>query len=311
LIFDNNLQFVVQRLKAERKFSLTFENDIFDMTDRYFTNGARFEWSGPGLAHSPISRLLFSYGHQATIIFSAYLVQNMYTPISTKIPPTLSGKDRPYAAYMILGHRKEITDAARGLKIFNDITFGVIGPYSLGSLMQQGVHHSLPTNDPPLGWETQINNDVVAGYRLQVEKTLAGNKRIQMDIVTAAEAGTLYDNLMAGFRINAGRNLFCDTEPGNLTPKQDKQMVKLNAYLQCESRFIGYDATLQGGVFNHNNIYNLHPNQIKHLVLKAETGISVRYLQYGIELGQTVISPEYSDGKNHMWGRVTLDFYFR
>jgi lipid A 3-O-deacylase len=304
-----NQNVIIQRLKSERKFSLTFENDIFDMTDRYFTNGVRFEWTGPGLANSPLSRLLIEYGHPATNTYSAYLVQNMYTPVSTKIPPLLSGNDRPYAAYMILGHRKETLDATRQLKLTNDISFGVIGPYSLGSAMQQGVHHSLPTNDPPLGWETQIKNDIVAGYRFQVEKTVAGNECFQIGALAAAEAGTLYDNLMMGFRMESGKNTSPDNNPGREI--QGKEKVKLHAYLQGESRFIGYDATLQGGMFNRNNTYILQSDQIKHIVLKAEAGVSVRYLQYGVELGQTLISPEYSGGKNHKWGRVTLNFYFR
>jgi len=307
----NNWQVVIHRLKAERKFSLTFENDIFDMTDRYYTNGVRFEWSGPGIEQSPLSHLMFSYGHPAMETYSMYLEQNMYTPTTTKIPPTLSGNDRPYAAYMILGHRKEISDATHRLKIINNITLGVIGSYSLGSLMQQGVHHSLPTNDPPLGWETQINNDLVAGYRLQIEKIMAGNERFQITALAAAEAGTLYDNVMTGVRLSTDRNTLYEIKQGVENEKQGKQKVKLQTYLQGESCFIGYDATLQGGMFNHDNIYTLQSDKIKKMVLKAEAGVTLRYLQYSLEIGQTIISPEYSGGKNHKWGRVTLNFYFR
>jgi len=307
----DNQSFIIQRIKAESCFSLTFENDIFDMTDRYYTNGLRFEWSSPSVAHSPVSRLMLSYGHPATNTYSVYLTQNMYTPISTKIPPALSGNDRPYSAYMILGHRKESTDATRQLKFTNDIILGVIGSYSLGSLMQQGVHKSLPTNDPPLGWETQISNDVIAGYRLQVEKNITGGNQWQAALLAAAEAGTLYDNLMAGFRIEAGKNMFYRNNQSVETIKQSKQKVKLHAYFQGESRIIGYDATLQGGMFNHNNIYTLTKDEIDLFVLKAETGFSVRYLQYGLELGQTIISPEYTGGRIHKWGRITLNLYFR
>jgi hypothetical protein len=307
----DNQRFVLQSLTAERCFSLTFENDIFDMTDRYYTNGVRFEWTSPGISHSPLSRLLFTFNHQARISFSVYLLQNMYTPVSTKIPPSLSGNERPYAAYMIFGHRKETTDAIRGIKFTNDITFGVIGSYSLGSVMQQGVHSTLPTNDPPLGWETQINNDVAAGYRLQVEKIMAGGKQWQIGALAAAQAGTLYDNLMAGFRLEAGKNMFYVSNNGMEAPKKDKQKVKLNAFLQGEGSLIGYDATLQGGVFNHDNIYTLQPDKIAHLVMKAEAGVEVRYWQYGLELGQTILSPEYTGGKIHKWGRIKLNFYFR
>jgi lipid A 3-O-deacylase len=307
IALENNPSFVIQRLKAERRFSLTFENDIFDMTDRYYTNGVRFEWTSQILAHSPISRLMFVYNHPAIVSYSVYLMQNMYTPISTKIPPALSGNDRPYSAYMILGHRKEITDTKRKLKVINDITLGVIGAYSLGSLMQQGVHHTLPTNDPPLGWETQVNNDVVAGYRFQIEKAFIGGNKWQLGALAAAEAGTLYDNLMTGFRLETGKDVFKSAE----IPKQHRRIVELQAYFQGEGRLIGYDATLQGGMFNHDNIYTLHADQVEHLVIKAEAGVSVRFLQYGLELGQTLITPEYSGGKIHKWGRITLNLYFR
>jgi lipid A 3-O-deacylase len=307
----NKQQFVFQTLMSERRFSLTFENDIFDMTDRYYTNGVRFEWTSPTLAHSPMNRLMLAYGHPATNTYSVYLIQNMYTPISTKIPPELSGNDRPYAAYMILGHRKETSDAARRFKITNDIIVGVIGSNSLGSLMQKGVHHTLPTNDPPLGWETQINNDVVADYRVQVEKTISGNNNLELGVLAAGEVGTLYDNLMTGFRLETKKNSFSGINQCSETSKLVKHKLGLQAYLQSEGRLIGYDATLQGGMFNHDNIYILKTDQIEHLVLKTEVGVSVRYLQYGLELGQTLLSREYAGGKIHKWGRITLNFYFR
>jgi lipid A 3-O-deacylase len=311
LIPAGTQKFVLQTLKSERKFSLTFENDIFDLTDRYYTNGVRFDLTSPGLSHSPISRLMITYNHPASTIYSVYLAQNMYTPISTKIPPELSGNDRPYAAYMILGHRKETTDATRKLKITNDITLGVIGSNSLGSLMQQGVHHTLPTNDPPLGWETQINNDIVADFRVQVEKTISGSENFQIGAIAAAEAGTLYDNLMAGFRVHASRNSLSAFTSSFENPKEARRKPELQGYFQGEGRIIGYDATLQGGIFNHDNIYTLQVDQVEHIVLKAEAGVSLRYLQYGLELGQSLLSPEYNGGKMHKWGRITLNFYFR
>jgi lipid A 3-O-deacylase len=310
IVLTNELYPVIQKVKPERRFSIVFENDIFDMTDRYYTNGIRFEWSGPGLVYSPFSYLMLDYGHPSTNTYSTYLAQNMYTPISTKIPPELSGNDRPYAAYLILGYKKEIIDTKRKLKLTNDIAFGVIGSYSLGSMLQQGAHHTLPTNDPPLGWETQINNDAIAGYRLQVEKSISEGRSWQLSALAAAEAGTLYDNLLAGFQFDAGMNNMYANNFKSESSNHAKQKVKLNIYFRGESRLIVYDATLQGGMFNHKNIYSLHSDQMKHMVLKADAGVLVRYWQYGLELGQTLLTPEYSGGKIHKWGRIALNFYF-
>lgn len=304
-----NLQFVIQSLPTERRFSVVFENDIFDMTDRYYTNGMRLEWSSPDVAHFPLSRYLIRYNQPAMNTYSIYLVQNMYTPFSTKIPPALSGKDRPYCSYLVFGQRKETTDAIRRLKIKSDIILGVIGSNSLGSFIQKGVHKSLPTNDPPLGWETQINNDVVADYRVQIEKMLSAGKNWQLDVLSAAEAGTLYDNALMGFRIEAGKSVAYD-RASNANSAQKKKKFRVNAFLQGESRLIGYDATLQGGVFNHNNIYTLASNQIERLVMKVEAGLNARYSQLGLELGQTYLTPEYVGGKSHKWGRIALNFYF-
>lgn len=304
-----NLQFVIQALPTERRFSVALENDIFDMTDRYYTNGVRLEWSSPRVAHSPLSRLFVRYGHPAANTYTIYLVQNIYTPISTKIPPTLSGKDRPYSSYMMLGHRRETIDATRQMKITNDIIFGVIGSNSLGSFMQKGMHNTLPSNDPPLGWETQINNDVIADYRVQVEKILTAGKHWQFAVLSAAEAGTLYDNASMGFRIEAGRSVRYNTT-SNANSVKEKNKFCVNVFLQGESRLIGYDATLQGGMFNRDNTYTLASTQIERLVMKAEAGLNLRYRQLDLELGQTYLTPEYTDGKSHKWGRIKLNFYF-
>ena len=57
---------------------------------------------------------------------------------------------------------------------------GYIGPYSPGSYMQTLVHRAFPTNDEPLGWETQINTDIILNYSIEAQKALMNNPNLSL-----------------------------------------------------------------------------------------------------------------------------------
>ena len=71
---------------------------------------------------------------------------------------------------------------------------------------------------------------------------------------------------------------------------------------------MAYNALLEGGMFNHNNVFTLKGNEIERMVGSAEAGIHVRYKGAGIELAQHYLSPEYKGGLWHKWGRISVSF---
>jgi lipid A 3-O-deacylase len=166
------------------------------------------------------------------------------------------------------------------------------------------VHKAFPTNDIPLGWETQINTDVIINYSLLAQKALVANKNFTLLASLDVKAGTLQTSSGAGLQLLAGK-----AEPVfGLTENEAWPNTEYYFFAKTNINFVAYNALLQGGMFNHENIFTLTGNQIQRMVGSAEAGIHIRYKAVGIELAQHYLTPEYKGGLWHQWGRMSLLF---
>ena len=190
-------------LSHERSFRINFDNDVFDNTDRYYTNGVRFDFISPALRQSPLSWLMVPYWGQGINYYGISILQNMYTPSTTKVGGIQYG-DRPYASYLVFGSFKISNDPIKKFRQTSEIDLGVIGPMAFGDFLQKTVHSNLPTNSEPLGWEYQIQNDLVLNYNLTYEKGLLSSRRVELNLNGTGSLGTLYTNMGGGFQFRAG-----------------------------------------------------------------------------------------------------------
>jgi len=297
------IRWVENRIDTRSSLTVTFENDLitYANTDRYFTNGITFSLQAPWLGKMQLSRLMLPYRHKSISSYSLHLVQNMYTPTDTRIAPVLHN-DRPYASFLYLGFRRITSNPQRNFRLTTELDLGYIGPYSPGSYLQTLVHSTFPTNDTPMGWETQISTDVLLNYNIRVEKALVAEKNFMLAANASLKAGSLYTNAGTGFRLQAGKqeNYFGSKE------STDKPGWQYYFFVQAAANVIGYDATLQGGLFNHENIFRLDAKEISHVVGNAEAGFQVLYKGTGLEVAQHWLTPEYKGGMSHKWGRISL-----
>ncbi len=81
----------------------------------------------------------------------------MFTPRDTQISPP-DPRDRPYAG-PLLGNAALIHDTDRARSVL-DLNVGVIGPAALGEEVQNGFH-SLISQEPNKGWDSQLPNQPV------------------------------------------------------------------------------------------------------------------------------------------------------
>lgn len=299
------IRLVVQRLDTRSILCIGFENDLltYSNTDRYFTNGITVELQSPRFARSPLQRLMIPYRHAAFVTYSLRAVQDMFTPTDTRVAPALKN-DRPYSSYLYLGYRKTMADPMRKLRISSQVDLGYLGQYSPGSFLQTLVHKTFPTNDLPQGWETQIKTDLVLNYDFQVQKALVQKNKLIILATASAKVGTLSDKAGLGLLLLAGKPepLFGLVENGKW-PK-----IEYCFFAGAEANFIAYNALLQGGMMNKENVFTLKNNEISRLVGSAETGIRFSYKGTGIEIAQHFLSPEYKKGLWHKWGRISLSF---
>lgn len=306
---SSDYRMVTGYISPRHSFGLIFENDIFSYTDRYYTNGLVFKYTAPGLAVIPVSRLMLPPGHNTIVHASVSLHHAMFTPFTTKNPPLLDG-DRPYASTLYLRYSQTQENAAAGMLLYSALDAGVIGDAALGKYLQKSVHATVPTNDEPLGWETQVRNDIILNYTAGVSKQLLQGRHAEAYVGGTAQAGTLYTNI--GLGIDAIAGVFTPVliplpaSYDELKRSPDKWQYGLRGGL--EFRLIGYDATLQGGVLNRRNIYVLKPEEIERLVTSAHLGIFVRYRRLGVTISQYYLSREIAEGKHHFWGHIGLEY---
>ena len=293
-------------------FKASFDNDIFDNTDRFYTNGIRLDLIHPVFQRSPIRYVQIPYWRAGINYYGIALVQNMYTPFTTKVGGIHSG-DRPYAAYLYFAGYKITNDAANRYRQASEIDMGVIGPSSMGDHVQSIVHTTVPTNNEPLGWEYQVQDDLVLNYRFSLEKGLFPQKKnTEINVFANAALGTLYTNISGGFYFRAGvfNPYFINL---GLQKKRMNRALNLKNFqwfffINTGMKVVGYDATLQGGMFNHSSPYTLSADQISRVIFQGSGGVVLTYGAVRLECEQFLLSPEFAHGWWHKWIHLGLTF---
>lgn len=291
---------------------IVLDNDLFSNTDRYYTNGVRIHYRSPALAFWKINSILPVSTRQSMEYNSLELHHAMYTPFTTKEPPRLDG-DRPYSSALYLKFTRRSESPNKGITQCASFDIGVIGKAAMGSVLQKGVHAGLPTNDEPLGWETQIGNDIVLNYNYKVIKQLVTTGNFSAYAIGAGSMGSLNTSAETGLGVKTGTdNYFMAPLPADFVNLQQIKGRKWHFIFESSftTRIVGYNATLNGGLMNKNNVYVLKPNEIERLLFCADAGITVRHGKYGLKLAQYFISNEFKEGKHHFWGQAGINIGF-
>ena len=298
-------------LSRERFLKINFDNDILDNTDRYYTNGIRIDIISPFLKPFPLNYLMIPYWGKGVNYYGISIVQNMYTPSTTKIGGILYG-DRPYAAYLYLGTFKISNDPTKRFRQSTELNIGIIGPSSYGGFIQKSFHAAVPTNNEPLGWLYQIQNDLVLNYNLCYEKGIVSGKYIELNLTGKSAIGTLYTNFGGGLMVRSGlfNPYFVNLGISRSQSNHQKSLRNMQVYffLDIEGKVVGYDATLEGGMFNHRSVYTLRNQDISRFVFDGCLGVTLNLGGFRFDIGQYILSPEFYHGLWHYWVHTGLTF---
>lgn len=296
------IQWIIHKTNSERYFFVSFENDLITHpnTDRYYTNGITLGTQSPMLGLWKINSLMIPYRKDAYVTYRLHIVQNMYTPSDTRIYPDLSS-DRPYSSTLYFTYDKVNANSQNKAVFSSRFQLGYIGPYSPGAYLQSTIHHIFPTNDPPLGWESQLKSDIIIGYGLGYKKTFVNSNLIDFSAESNAELSTLKTNL------NLGVNFIFGKYKSDYASTSSSNKFNINFFLKPKLYVVGYNALLQGGVINPSNVYTIKHSDVYKFVAYGEFGIHFSYKNIlGIEIAQTYISPEFKNGLPHKWGSIRV-----
>ena len=298
-------------LSQDRVLKIGFDNDVFDYTDQFYTNGVRIELVAPGISDNPVKHILLPYWANARNYYGVSLVQNLYTPSTTKIGGILHG-DRPFASYLYFGSFKVTSDGTHHYRQTSELDLGVIGKPSLGGTIQDLFHKYVPYNNEPLGWENQVSTDAVINYNFSLDKGILNQEHFQAILSAGGAFGTLYTNLSGGFLIRLCwfNDYFSDLgiRKKRALKASKSREVQYFFTFKGQGRLIAYDATLEGGLVNGNSPYTIPAAGIVRFVSLTSAGFTITIGAVGLELEQCFLSPEFNNQWWHGWGHVGMFF---
>jgi hypothetical protein len=190
--------------------------------------------------------------------------------------------------------------------LHSQFDLGIIGPAALGEQEQKGIHKGL-NNIEPQGWENQLSQDIVLNYRCTAEKVLFMRRYFEAVPGAGIRLGTLYTDAI--LKLNTKTGIFQSSF--SLPDVAVTRRANFQLYLVAKGalRFVGYNATLQGGLLNNGNIYELSDHEISRTIAEGTIGCVAGYKKIQLEYSRSFITKEFKEGLEHSWGRCAVTLY--
>jgi len=288
----------------ETWFRFLYENDFFNGTDEYYTQGVRLEYATPFAEKSPVSKILPVAGENSTNEQGFFIEQQCFTPTSVS-DPNLRVGDMPYASTLFLGQFLISADEEKKQQINTELIAGILGACAECAAEQESIHHALGIYQPH-GWQYQIKTSPILNYDIKYEKMLVRAKYLEVSAGGYARVGTLYDEAgpLATLRIGRFNPGFNNDVFNGLT----RRLKKLQYYAEIWGRAdgVGYNSNLEGGLFSKNNIYTIPPPGIERGILAHGGDITLSYKKLTVQYKATYITREFYGGLPHAWGSINI-----
>lgn len=296
--------------KLENYIRFTYDNDLFSQMDRYYTQGIMLDFIHPVIKYSPVSYALIRLNKTALNYYGLHVEQDVFTPKSiTYMGGTVYYGEQPFAATFFVSHTLASLNPQKKLSLKTQLDLGIIGPAAKGKEEQTAIHKAT-NNDRPLGWNNQVAQDVIINYGATFEKGIINARYFEFISSASVRLGTLYTD--AGIGLNARLGLFTPyfNNLGLAKNTHGKNRFKAYVFGRLNGKAVGYNATLQGGVFNTNSVYTIPPGHVTRLVGDAWYGIVLAYKRVSIEYTKAFVTPEFKNGLDHGWGRCVITVCF-
>lgn len=302
---------LVKPERLENYFSFNYDNDFFNATDRYYTQGIAVTLIHPIVKHSPFAYTLIKLNKSARNYYGLHAKQDVFTPKSIRYNGgAIYYGERPYTAVFFVSHSLTSINSTKKLLLRTQLDLGIIGPEAKGEEEQKAIHKTLD-NIEPLGWKNQLSRDYVINYNVKLEKGISIKSKREAILALTARLGTLYTDIGLGFNLRFGifapyfNSLGLENKHSKI-----KRDFKIYGVAKINGRLVAYNATLQGGLTNSGNVYAIASNDITRAVADMSAGIIVAYRRLSIEYTKAYITPEFKGGVDHGWGSCVITICF-
>ena len=281
--------------RRDRWWRIAYDNDFFTATDRYFTQGIVVEVVTPALGRLPTRRLLIAPRGSVSRFGLAY-EDDGYTASDLKASQILRN-DHPYAGTRQVRAFSIATDAAKGQRVSSSLNLGIIGQGAGGEAVQTFIHRHTG-NTIPQGWGNQIRNDVILNYEASLERrAVQRGSHLLLTGFGVARLGTYNTAATLGTVLMAGRI-------GAQFNEAVEQRREFFFYAKPQLNVVGYDATLQGGLFNRSSPYVISASDLSRIVYRQQIGVVYRSRRRSVEYYQTLGTREFRAGLAHRSGGI-------
>ena len=306
---------------AFERFNLHFENDIFDKTDKNYTNGVKFS------AIYKIDAEKYDY-FQIPLFYDASknhfvtfsLGQDIYTPSETNTT-TPDPNDHPYGAWLYVGCALQQADDKESETL--ELQLGVVGPWALGEQVQNGIH-AMTGSEKALGWDAQLHNElgVVLAYEHRwrhVKKPFLWGINADVIPFVGGTLGNIYTYANVGTVARVGWNIPNDFGKSISHPAQT---VGLPAYKKGEKLYREKWAfyflasmnmhALARYIFLDGNTFRDSPSIPRdYFVGEFTAGMGIDYGAFHIGLMNTFTSENYAiDIRGFAFGSISLSYVY-
>ncbi|WP_457128212.1 lipid A deacylase LpxR family protein [Mucilaginibacter sp. HD30] len=223
-------------------------------------------------------------------------------------------QDRPYTGYLYAGAALNwLYDDESALKI--TALVGTIGPASLAEKVQKSFHHAFDLKDPE-GWQYQLNNEVGLNLEAHYTRLLYRNSNAWLDIAAtpSVRLGNTFSNATAAVQVRIGSldKLYQSASTNSrVSLGGDKQKTELYLFAIPQLSYIGYDATIQGGMFIRDKGPVHYP--VIHLVFTQQVGLQFASKRWSASYTAFIRSREVGGGSTALaqqWGSIATAYRF-
>jgi lipid A 3-O-deacylase len=292
-----------RNIPSDRYFRINYENDFFTASDRDYTQGILIEKVHPALNRFFLMRILW-HPRNFESKYGLAIEHNAYTPNQIDKYAIQYG-DRPYGGVLLLKTFLIATSYEKKERISVSFSTGILGQAAGGEQMQRTIHYWINYTQPQ-GWHNQIQNDLVLNYQINGEKELIHSQNhFSLSAFGSVRAGTLSDKLTGGLTATLG-----DFKSAFSFPISNDHHVQWYIYGQILGNAIAFDATLQGGAFNHSSVYTIGSSEINRLTLQNKFGFVIIFRSVYLEYYRTGLTQEFDTSHYHRTGGLQIGFGF-
>ncbi|MCF6130897.1 lipid A-modifier LpxR family protein [Flavobacterium wongokense] len=251
-----------------------------------------------------------------------------YTPQVLKLSEVILD-DRPYSSLTFVNIGNTWFDTKHSAMYQSEFVIGAMGWQGPGKV-QAFIHrnHLMWTDrDIPEGWHNQIGDGgaFILNYNTRGQWGLPVKRKwFQPSVVGKVDVGNYMMNLQGGFKFNLfniNSDILQEYYPNIATVAaaevkdytatgNPRKHWRFNVFVEPTLRIVGYNATLEGLMFNDHSAHKIAHSDIERVVFEFNSGFNLTYNDW-LYLRYSLVGRgrEYEGGKDfHYWGGITVGF---